>query len=296
MHLILNRPVAALHGDRLVLRDEAGRVAAGGHVIDPFPPERRQTSAARTARLRAQSEADPARALAALLAAEGAVDLRRFALARNLAQAPAAARVIGDVALSEETHAALRIRLLATLAGWHAAQPDMVGPNKPVLLARAGADAAIAAAVLGELLAERLLVQEGAALRLPGHRPVLGEADEALWPALRALLEAPLRPPRIRELAAALEMELEALEAALVRLERFGRLQRVAPNRVFLPETIERLIDAARALAAEPPEHAFTAAEFNARTGIGRNLVIQVLEYLDRAGITRREGNLRCLV
>ncbi len=300
VHLVLDRPMAALHGDRLVLRDiVSGRVAAGGRVIDPYPPERRRPAPARLARLIAQAEAAPADALARLLDAEGAVDLRRFALARNLGRAPVpppGSVLIGMVALSAGAHEALRARLLRVLAEWHLAHPDAAGPNKPVLLARVGQlGPAVGEAVLDELLAEGAVAREGAALRLPHHRATLGAADEALWPRLRVLLDDPgLRPPRVRELAEALTMPLEVLEPALVRLERFGRVQRVAPNRVFLPETVDQLAAAARALAAQPPEHAFTAASYNARTKIGRNLAIQVLEYLDRIGVTRRMGDFRC--
>ena len=300
VHLVLARPVAALHGDRLVLRDAAsGRVSAGGHVIDPFPPERRRSAPARLARLAAQAEPEASRALAGLLASEGAVDLRRFALARNLDGIPvpgSGAVVAGTVAFSAATREELRARLLDTLAAWHRIHPDMAGPNKPVLLARTGQGAlTVAAAILDELLAEGAVHREGAALRLPDHRPALGADDEAIWPRLHELLDTPtLRPPRIRELAETLEVPLEVLDAALLRLERFGCVQRVAANRVFLPATVDRLAAAARALAADPPEHAFTSAAYNARTGIGRNLSIQVLEYLDRAGVTRRVGDMRC--
>ena len=40
----------------------------------------------------------------------------------------------------------------------------------------------------------------------------------------------------------------------------------------------------------------FTAAAYNQRSGIGRNLTIQVLEHLDRLGITQRAGEYRHVV
>ena len=52
----------------------------------------------------------------------------------------------------------------------------------------------------------------------------------------------------------------------------------VAPNRFFLPETVARLADLADALAAESPEGSFTAAQFKDRSGIGRNVTIEVLD------------------
>jgi selenocysteine-specific elongation factor len=49
-------------------------------------------------------------------------------------------------------------------------------------------------------------------------------------------------------------------------------------------------------LAESSPEGRFTAAEFKDRSGIGRNLTIEVLEYLDRVGVTRRDGDARTVL
>ncbi len=70
----------------------------------------------------------------------------------------------------------------------------------------------------------------------------------------------------------------------------------MAHNRYFLPETIAVLGCLAQELAEQSEEAAFTAAEFNKRSGIGRNLTIIVLEYLDSIGVTRRSGDLRHVV
>jgi selenocysteine-specific elongation factor len=39
-----------------------------------------------------------------------------------------------------------------------------------------------------------------------------------------------------------------------------------------------------------------TAAAFRNESGIGRNLAIEVLEYFDKAGLTRRVGDARRLL
>jgi len=141
------------------------------------------------------------------------------------------------------------------------------------------------------------IVRDGLAWRLPDHRPVLAPMDEAAWPRIRtALAGADLRPQRVRELAEEMRMTPEDMEALLLRFERFGRLVRVASNRFFLPETIVALGGIAHALAAESEEAGFTAAQFNKQSGIGRNLTIIVLEYLDAIGITHRDGDLRHVV
>ena len=140
-------------------------------------------------------------------------------------------------------------------------------------------------------------MRQGPIWRLPEHQPRLTRSDERLWERICPLLAAAdLRAPRIRELAAALELEPEAVERFLSRAERLGRVARVADNRFFLPETLARLAEIARELADSSPEGTFTAATFKDRCGIGRNLTIQILEYLDKMGATRRTGDARIVL
>jgi selenocysteine-specific elongation factor len=134
-------------------------------------------------------------------------------------------------------------------------------------------------------------------LRLPTHQPRLTREDEKLWQRLEPLLMVDdLRPPRVRELAEALALEPETTTRLMKRFERFGRVASVAANRYFLPATIARLIDVVRELAAADLSGSFTAAAFKDRAGVGRNLTIEILEYLDRVGVTRRIGDSRIVV
>jgi selenocysteine-specific elongation factor len=303
--LVLDKPGACLYGDRLILRDDStGRVVAGGHVIDPFSPDRRVRREQRAASLAAHAIADPTTAFHALLAAEEWADLRRFIVARNLANdfvpdtVGDAIRIGSEILVSAETITRVSDGLTRHLAGWHAAHPDQMGPGKSELL-RAGRPipANIVEAVLDVARAHGDIVRDGVTWRLPDHRPVLPPADEALWPRVEtALSESGSRPPRVRELAETMKLTPEAMEALLIRYERFGRLLRVASNRFFLPETIVVLGEIAHELAVNSEEAGFTAAEFNRRSGIGRNLTIIVLEYLDSIGVTRRSGDLRHVV
>ncbi len=311
VHIALDRPTAALFGDRVVVRDHAARrTLAGGHVVDPFPPARGRAQASRLAALAAMDRADPAAALTGLLALQGYVDLRRFGLSRNLAGEATAGlcdrlsvarigRATAPIAVSPDFQETLRRALLTALADWHAANPDAVGPRKEALMRAAarGVPADAFEAALFDLMSEGRVVREGAALRLPDHRPQLGAADEALWSKVSPLLSAAgLRPPRIREIAEMLAMAPEAVEQYLTRIERFGRVVRVSRNRFFLPAGIADLAAVAAALAAESEGGTFTAAAFNQRSGTGRNLTIEILEFLDKIGVTRREGEARQVI
>ena len=80
------------------------------------------------------------------------------------------------------------------------------------------------------------------------------------------------------------------------RAERLGRVARVADNRYFLPDTLAQLAKIASELAETSTEGAFTAQMFKDRSGVGRNLTIDILEYLDRMGATRRIGDARIVL
>ena len=301
-HLTLQRETGALFGDRVILRDDTtGRVVAGGRVIDPCPPTRRVAREQRTATLRAMASADP---LNGLLRTNGWVDLARFALARNLTTTADLSggirigRPAHPILISDATNDSLGQDLLSALKGWHEKHPDLPGPGKALLLSSLRAwPAEIAEAVLLDRLARGDIQQRDAVYHLPGHQARLTAADAAAWKRIEPAIAAdPLRPPRVREIAELLAIAPEAAEALLVRLERFGLLLRVAANRFYSQSGIIALGDIAYALTTESEEGTFNAAAFNKRSGIGRNLTIQVLEYMDKIGVAQRSGEQRHVV
>jgi selenocysteine-specific elongation factor len=309
--LDLDKPIGALWGDRVVLRDHGAiRTLAGGRVVDPFPPRRGRARPERLAALAALREPDAGSALEGLLRTAGSADLAPFALSRNLPL-----EQVGELAVTggfvcfgdtRALHAATPDRLselgaafTETLAAIHRAEPDALGPPRSVLLRRrrGAAPAPVLEAALAAAVEGGHIVREGAIFRLPAHQPRLSRDDERLWPRVETLLAVEnLRPPRVRELAEALGLEPEAASRLMKRFDRFGRVAAVAANRYFLPETVARLAAIARELAAGDAEGSFSAAVFNDRAGVGRNLTIEILEYLDRIGVTRRVGDRRVVL
>ncbi|MBL6951312.1 MAG: selenocysteine-specific translation elongation factor [Alphaproteobacteria bacterium] len=321
--LVLDAPIGALFGDRFILRDQsAQRTLAGGVVIDPFPPHRGRARPERLAMLGAMETEAPDAALIAMLAvsnngANNGVNLSQFAQTRNLTEAEAAnlrqmdgqivlAASNGDLALSLTRWQQIEQAILAALAAWHEKQPEAVGPNDNALrtaLMSAPAPASapvpapiLLAAAIGHLVDQRAIVRDGMSLRLPSHSPRPSDSDLALWKAVALILEeGGIRPPRVRELAEELKMDHKRLEAFMQRCARQGRLMAVAPNRFFPPAAVRELAEVVERLCAAAPEDGFTAATFKNDTGIGRNVAIEVLEFFDTSGLTRRQGNVRYL-
>ncbi len=311
VQLHLDRPIGALWGDRVVLRDHGAiNTLAGGRVVDPFPPRRGRARPERLAVVAALREDDAGTALERLVETAGHAALAPFALARNFAVETAAeladaARLVrcgdrrGPHAASLVCLAALGERLEAALGERHRAEPDMLGVPRAALVRqlRAVAPEPVLDAALGTAIAADRIVRDGAVLRLPAHQPRLTREDERLWQRVEPLLAVDdLRPPRVRELAQSLGIEPNVAVRQMKRFERFGRVAPVAANRYFLPETIARLAGLARELAEADPGGTFTAAVFKDKSGTGRNLTIEILEYLDRIGITKRVGDARIVL
>jgi len=155
----------------------------------------------------------------------------------------------------------------------------------------------IAHAAIRSLIDDQQVVREGVSLRLPEHRAVLRPAEQALLDRIIApLRDAGIRPPIVGELAALLGLERAELLAFARDMARRGHLLPIAPNRFFVPESLAELAAIAARLADASADGSFDAASYRDASGLGRNLTIEVLEFLDRSGITRRIGERRKMI
>ncbi|MBM7061360.1 selenocysteine-specific translation elongation factor [Pseudomonas sp. UL073] len=302
--LLLNAPVHAVHGDRLVLRDQsAQRTLGGGRLLDPFAPARERRSPARLAQLDALRTASLEAALPVLLeradnGLDPAVLERQFNRAVGTWQLPVAVCTAstrqGPRLFATTRWIALQGELLEALARFHAEQPDELGPDRDRLrrYALARLERPVFIALLDSLLGDGRIQSSGPWLHLPEHRVQLSAADEALHQRLWPLLVAGgFDPPWVRELASALQQSDADVRLLLRKLARLGLLHQVVKD-LFYPEATIRQL-AAQVLQLEHEHGLLSAAAFRDRVAIGRKRAIQILEYFDRIGFTRRHGNER---
>ena len=302
--ILLDKETLAVRGDRFVLRDAAAqRTLAGGRVLDCAPPTRHKRAPQRLALLAALRDDDPATALALLLERSPAgVDLDRYAAnwnldasARDALCARLQLRIVGAErsAFAAAGWQALRARLLDALAREHARAPDLAGVERERLrrmtlatLPRSAFDA-----LVDELLAAGEVVQTRAWLHLPTHQASVSAADRDLFAALRPLLDAaPYNPPRVRDVFKASGTPEDTVRQLFKRLARAGELYPVAHDHYFTASAVAAL---ARSVAELCETHgAARAADFRDRIygdgSGGRKVAIQILEFFDRIGYTRR--------
>jgi selenocysteine-specific elongation factor len=301
--IVIDQPIDALHGDRLILRDQsAERTIGGGMVLDPWPPARGRRRPERLALLDALTSKDAATALRRLVDLEpGWVDLPRFARAWNIAPEELTAsqlRLAGSFVLSASRWDAFAAMVEEVLNDHHKAAPQSPGmeEEKLRLALPARLPAEVFGAFLSALVTERKIEADGPWRRLPGHSLKLLPADERLWAHVKPLIEAmPYQPPRVPDLAVGLKTDEKAVRQLLLRLAKLKLVVQVAPDRFFLRTSLSSLAALAGEIAAENPKHVLETAAFRDRIGAGRKIAIEILEFFDKAGITARRGDVRVI-
>jgi selenocysteine-specific elongation factor len=309
IQIIADKPLCILNGDRYILRDQsATRTLGGGRVVDFFPPARKRRAPARIAELRAIQETNPRTALMhALENSSTGLDLSRFLQGRNIRQGEAQAlwrslpiRVIATpssaVGFAPGRWAGLKHEILNRLAMEHQQAPDALGPDRARLhrmtlptLARP-----VFLALLDELSSAGQIAQSGPWLHLPEHKATLTPTDEKLWQRILPMLQnAPFQPPRVRDIADDLLAAETTVRMLLRRVARMGDVYLVAHDHYFTRGAVEKLSAAIRNLA--DAHGCVRASEFRDQIGVGRKLAIQILEFFDRIGYTRRTGDEHCL-
>jgi selenocysteine-specific elongation factor len=300
---ILDQPLCCFHGDRFIIRDPAARQLLGsGLVVDPFAPQRGRQKAERLAVLAALDQSDTAQALECMLdALPDGVDLHRFMLSRGIDRLPVITGntlQIGEWMCRQQSLDALSERLTATINQHHQSHPDRMGLTRSQLVRvlDLSPDSRLLAAAVRACLDGNTLRQTGPCLHLPTHKAKPDAQSVAvLERVMPQFVACTPRPPVIGELVEQLQIDKEELLHWLDRLCTAGLLVFISRNRYLLPAATDQLLDSARYLAARQTDGHFSTADFRDRSGIGRNHSVAVLEYFDRAGLTRQAGSMRIL-
>ncbi|QJI39996.1 selenocysteine-specific translation elongation factor [Pseudomonas sp. ADAK2] len=299
--LLLNAPVHAVKGDPLILRDQsAQRTIGGGRVLDPFAPSRHRRSPERLAQLHVLASTDSLEAVMPALLAHSDTGLdpqrleRQFNRPRDSWVLPDDVRLIntrqGPLLFSAIRWDALKPPLLEHLARFHQLEPDQMGPDRDRLRRFTGTalDRPTFISLLDELLVSGALVSSGPWLHLPDHQVRLSAEDEALWEQLQPTFEqAGFNPPWVRDLG----HDEAAVRALLRKMARLGLLHQVVRDLFYTDAVLRRLAAMLMQLAGENP--VIEVAAFRDAVGLGRKRSVQILEYFDRIGLTRRMGDRR---
>jgi selenocysteine-specific elongation factor len=297
--LVFDTPVCAAAGDRVIIRDAAARhTLGGGRVLDANAPARRRRSAERMRHLSAVEDLLGGRGIEALLRNApfglGSDELERIT-----------SMPIAALTLPSQTHVlearpqhcfladahwrALRDAALGTLAAFHASSPEEAGVETARLrrIAVPAMPEPSWRALIEELVTEARIARRGPWLHLPEHRVVMSAEESELATQLVPLIAAGgYDPPWVRELANMTTASEISVRRILHKLARQGGVHQIVHDLFYATERVRELAEIVAELVDEHGDVA--AANFRDRTGLGRKRAIQVLEFFDRVGYTRR--------
>lgn len=267
-------------GDRFILRDVGRRaVVGGGQVLDPAPPPHSKAAGQNVTALRtALDRASDERATTLLVVRQR--DSPARLTAHSGGGIPSEGLFAGDTVFSPPAAARLVEEATALVTDYHLANPLRPGYPKASLASRLGVDLHAVDALVEST--DRLR-DDGASVAAADFHAGLSPQQDEKWVELRDVLRgAGLNVPRIKEL----DLDPELLHALL----RDGKVVRVSPELLYLPEQLDKLQEELETL----PEQ-FTVARFRDRFAISRKYAVPLLEWLDAAGVTTRDGDLRRL-
>lgn len=295
--LVLDVPLWLADNDRLVLRNISARVTlAGARAILLHAPRRGKRQPAFLAWLQQLKHAENDQQALDTHLQRSAVTLSDFAWARQLtAQGlqelltrPDYLRA-GNSLLSDEMATRWKQKLLDTLERYHQQHDDQPGPGRERLrrMALPGEDEPLVLALIEKMRQEELLASRQGWLHLPDHKPGFSAEQLAVWEKVDVLFGDD--PWWVRDLARETQQDEQTMRQLLRFAAQLGLVTAILKDRYYRNDRIQTFANLIREL--DQTQGATSAADFRDSLGVGRKLAVQILEYFDRIGFTRRRGN-----
>ncbi|MHB0971357.1 MAG: selenocysteine-specific translation elongation factor [Thermoanaerobaculia bacterium] len=306
----LESPVVAVAGDRFVIRRYSPAITiGGGRVLDPHLPKLRRGTRRELLDTLGSDAFGPRFVLLARFAGLAGLSLRdlrartglQFAEleSRIAASDTAALRRIGDGAQARWIHEDhlrdLRKRAMALLEDYFRVNRVAVGVPKGEFTQRllGSAPPTLHDYLMADLTRERIIELRGDAVTVPGRSDQLGGAEGELARAIEMrFLEAGLRSMPVSELINTISQKPKVIDGVVSYLVKRGTLVRLAEG-IYLHAEVLR--EARERIVAEKGK-TIDVGWFKEFFGLSRKVAIPLLEYFDRAGVTRRTGDSRLVL
>ncbi len=295
--LVLDTPLWLADNDRLVLRDISARsTLAGARVVTLNSPRRGKRKPEYLQWIAELAQAgDDAQALLAHLS-RGAVDLTAFGWARQLSargleallDSPGFIRA-GNNLLNAPVAARWQRKLLETLAIYHEQHREEPGPGRERLrrMALPMEDEALVLTLIERMREAGDIHSHHGWLHLPDHKTGFSDEQAHLWQKVAPLFGD--EPWWVRDLARETASDEQVMRGVLRQAAQQGLITAIVKDRYYRNDRIVTFASMIRDL--DQARGSTSAADFRDTLNVGRKLAIQILEYFDRIGFTRRRGN-----
>ena len=320
IQLETKQPVLVVRGDRYIIRRPSpGETLGGGEILDPYPKGRSKRFAAQTiTRLETLAQGTPEDVLMNALMSLGAatvkeviqasqmeqdvaistlISLKKSGQVIDLDERPATSRkeadieagpVLSDLIAGNAFVQQLAEKSLNELNQYYRMYPLKAGMPREELKSRLKLSPRVFSAVIQRMVVEKLIVESGPLVFLPGHKITFSpQQQNAIDLLLAQFKAAPYSPPTIKE------CQSQVGEDVYFALVEQGVLIAVSQEVVFSKTGYERMVADVQRLLQNNGE--ISAGQMRDHWDTSRRYVLALLEYLDRIGITVRDGDVRRL-
>lgn len=295
--LVFDSPLWLADNDRLVLRDISAReTLAGARVVTLHSPRRGKRKPEYLQWLSALAQATDDKTALLVHLERGAVNLADFAWARQLSeeglrqltQEPGFIQA-GNSLLNAPVAAHWQRKILNTLATYHEQHQDEPGPGRERLrrMALPMEDDALVLLLIENMRETGAIKSHHGWLHLPDHKAGFTAEQEAVWQKVASLFGD--EPWWVRDLARQTNTDEQVMRQVLRHAAQQGLIVAIVKDRYYRNDRIVAFANLIRELDQE--RGSTCAADFRDRLNVGRKLAIQILEYFNRIGFTRRRGN-----
>ncbi|MBG5985788.1 selenocysteine-specific translation elongation factor [Proteus vulgaris] len=300
--LILDEPLWLVDNDRLILRDiSAQRTLAAAKVLHLHSPRRGKRQREFLTWLHQLDKADSARANLALCLPKGELSLNQFAWAQQLTENALEQLLetfelvnVAGIILSKNNADNAKQKLLNTLEEYHQQHNDQMGVGRSRLkrMALPTYHDELVYHLIDQLRKEGAISQSRGWLHLPTHGLAFSSEQESLWQHAKVYFEQS-EPWWVRDLANEMKIDEKEIRSLLRKAAQLGLIIPIIADRYYTHTSIEKF--ASIIVKYNENNGSVTAADFRDELSVGRKLAVQILEYFDRTGFTRRKKDLHIL-
>jgi selenocysteine-specific elongation factor len=306
-----NTPVVAGPGDRYILRTLSPiRTVGGGMIVEGVPGKlkRKRSNLYEDIQERAQAVVDDSRFFeycvrtARSLAASPADLAVRAKLPRNrvdellqdLTDQNKITILKPGLYAHRDTAASAFERVLQLVGDYHRRSPESLGITREQLRTEFRLDNNVLDGIIAQLKTESRLVERNARLATSEHSPRFREEDQQHVDTIESVFREQLfHPPSADEIVEKTGADAGTVRKILGILREHKKLVQVEEGLLFHCDAVDR----ARGILIEhiEKEGKLESVRFKYLLDTTRKFALPLLDYFDRVGLLRRDGNTRYL-
>ncbi|PSU56016.1 selenocysteine-specific translation elongation factor [Photobacterium phosphoreum] len=300
--ITLDTPLCLTEQDRLLLRDPAQKINLGSAiVIDLLPPNRGKRNPQRLEYLNQRANLN---ALSDIIEfkLQHAPQSRQQLLEQHQCHTEVISQLLasntaieqyGDYLCYDSYQQALQQHIIATLEQYHQQAQDTLGVGKDRLyrMTALNQPQVIFNAIINQLLNQQLLANTRGWLHLAAHQLQLTQPELQCWHQIEQLMTTDPQPWWIRDLASAMGENEESLRKLGYKLAQLSYVAAIVKDRYVTHQYLVKMATEVRQHTAQYQK--LETAEFRNISQLGRKVAIQLLEYFDKIGFTKRKFNYR---